>query len=86
MKDGAKIALDTMTGIELLQSANLCLKNNQGDCRYKAMVSNIVADAVNVSNFYVTLKMRRTLMGFIRPVFEVEWARRNRNRIQQTLV
>lgn len=84
MKDGKTIALDTMSGLELLQSADLCLKNGVGNQKYKDKVQGIVSDATAVGgkNFYVTLTMRRVLMGFIRPVFEEEWRRRQSNKLE----
>lgn len=77
MKDGQTIALDTMTGIELVNSAELCLQQGTGNKRYREKAQNIVADAkLERGNLYITLSMRRVLMGFIRPVFEAEWKRR----------
>ena len=81
MKDGNTIALDTMTGFELLDAAELCLHNGQGDNRYKEKAKNIVRDAKVNRNLYVTLTMRRVLMGYIRPVFEAEWRRRQASTI-----
>lgn len=77
MKDGQTIALDTMTGLELVNSAELCLKEGKGNQRYREKAQNIVKDAhLENGNLYITLQMRRVLMGFIRPVFEAEWKRR----------
>lgn len=77
MKDGRTIALDTMSGVELLNATELCLQQGQGDKRYKEKALNIVKDAkLERGNLYITLPMRRVLMGFIRPVFESEWRRR----------
>lgn len=77
MSDKETFALDTMDRHQLLQAAEQILQQGGGDVRYVQRARGIVEDAQGNRNFYVTLPMRRTLMGFIRPVFEAEWAKRN---------
>lgn len=79
MRDKRTFALDTMSGVELLNAAELCMKESKGDQRYSTFVRGILQDAKGSRDFYVTGKMRRVLMGFIRPVFEEEWLKRSGN-------
>lgn len=86
MKDKKNFALDTLSREELLMAANRCLDTDVGDKRYKNTAQKIVKDYSTNKNLYVTLKMRRVLMGFIRPVFEEEWLRRGSNTLETTLI
>lgn len=83
LKDG-NIALDSMTGENLIEAARVCLLNRVGDAKYKQRAEGIVKDSVN-ERLYVTLPMRRALMGFIRPVFEEENNRRGPLRLEGAL-
>lgn len=87
MKDNSSFVLDTMSREELLIATNQCLNESKGDSRYKETAGKIARDYKYNSNLYVTLKMRRVLMGFIRPVFKEEWLRREggRSRLQDSV-
>lgn len=77
LKNGKTFALDTLDRLELIRAADLCLQSGQGDPSYRIKARGIVVDAKAMNNnLYVTLTMRRVLMGFIRPVFEAEASRR----------
>lgn len=76
MKDGQTRALDTLSRVELLVAADLCLKKGLGHEGYRAKVSQIVKDAyAQNGNLYLTIQMRRAIMGFIRPVFDAQLSR-----------
>lgn len=78
MRNGKTFALDTLSGVEMLEVSRICIDEGLGNVNYLDKVSGIVRDAESGGrNFYVTLPMRRVMMGFIRPVFEDEWALRN---------
>lgn len=86
MKDKKNFALDTLSREEMLLAASQCLNENKGDLRYKSIAVKVVNDYKANKNLYITLKMRRVLMGFIRPVFKEEWLRREggRERLDDT--
>lgn len=76
MKDGKTRALDTLSRVELLVAADLCIKKGIGHEGYRAKATQIVKDAyAQNGNLYLTVQMRRTIMGFIRPVFDAQLLR-----------